>query len=465
MGDRNALLDDLPFEDDFASDFGGSDDYGSRGFGNDLGSSLIGGPAPGESGGAIDPTAMAAADGEGLTGNVSIPHITVHAFCERSGTAKVIEMASKDRRLARANVQIEEGGLTRALQVYQESSTPDLLIIESSLPAKEMIRQIDQLAEHCDPDIRVLVVGAVNDVQLYRQLVARGVSEYLVPPFKPTQLIQSIGALYVDPDRPFIGRSVAVIGAKGGVGSSTIAHNLAWSITENIGVNGTLVDLDLSWGTTSLDFNHEGNQTVVDALTDPERIDDTVLDRLLTKATERLSLFTAPSSLNTLYEIDDEAYEEVINQVRRNVPFVVLDMPHMWNEWCKSTVVNADDVVVVCQPDLASLRNGKNLIDFLKSARSNEAPPKLVLNMVGVPKRPEIPVKDFAAAMGIEPCLVLPFDPQLFGQASNNGQMISETAPTAKPSVGIDHLASLLTGRTVVEKKANLLGKMLKLGK
>ena len=143
----------------------------------------------------------------------------------------------------------------------------------------------------------------------------------------------------------------------------------------------------------------------------------------------------------------------------------MLDLPHIWSEWTKSTVVNSDDVVVVCQPDLASLRNGKNLIDFLKAARSNDAPPKLVLNMVGVPKRPEIPVKDFAAAMGIEPSLVLPFDPQLFGQASNNGQMISETSPDAKPSVGIDHLAALLTGRSVVEKQAGLLSKFMKFKK
>ncbi len=467
MGDKHSLLDDLPFDDDFGTNFGDDDDFGtsSLGFDDDIGASLTGGASSDFDGGAIDPSAMAAMESDGLTGSITVPHISVHAFCERSGTAKVIEAASSDRRLSRANFQIEEGGLTRALQIYQEQPTPDLLIIESSLPAPQMLAQIDQLAELCDPDIRVLVIGAMNDVQLYRKLVARGVSEYLVPPFQPLQLIQSISALYVDPDRPFIGRSVAIAGAKGGVGSSTIAHNLAWSISENVGVNSTLVDLDLSWGTTSLDFNHEGSQTVADALTDPDRIDDTVLDRLLTKTTERLSLFTAPSTLNTMYDISDEAYDEVIDRVRRNVPFVVLDLPHVWSEWMRSTLVNADDVIIVCQPDLASLRNGKNLIDFLKAARSNDAPPKLILNMVGVPKRPEIPVKDFAAAIGLEPELVLPFDPQLFGMAANNGQMISEAAPDSKPSVGIDHLASQLTGRAVSVKQESLIGKLFKLGK
>ena len=130
-----------------------------------------------------------------------------------------------------------------------------------------------------------------------------------------------------------------------------------------------------------------------------------------------------------------------------------------------STLIASDEVIVVCQPDLASLRNGKNMIDQLKAKRPNDHPPRLVLNMSGVPKRPEIPVKDFAAAIGVEPSLVLPFEPNLFGQASNNGQMISETDPTSKSSVGIDHLAGLLTGRTVVEQQVSLLKKLIKLGK
>tara|TARA_B100000678_G_scaffold161909_1_gene135312 strand:- start:11082 stop:12485 length:1404 start_codon:yes stop_codon:yes gene_type:complete len=467
MPKRDALLDDdFGFDDDFDSDFG-EDNFSSGDMDFDDGFEPTA-PPPGEEGGesssAIDASAMSVAD-DGLTGDMTVPRITVHAYCERAATAQIIELASKDRRLAKANIEIQEGGLARAIQVYQDQTTPDLLIIESSLPGKQMLAQIDALAELCDPNIRVLVIGAMNDVQLYRQLVARGVSEYLVPPFQPVQLIQSISALYVDPDRPFMGRSLAVVGAKGGVGASTIAHNLAWSISENIEINSTLVDLDLSWGTTALDFNQESSQTIADALSDPDRVDDNVLDRLLSKATDRLTLFTAPASLGADYQFPEESYDEIIDRVRRNVPYVVLDMPHVWSDWARNALVNADDVVIVCQPDLASLRNGKNLVDFLKNARSNDAPPKVVLNMVGVPKRPEIPVKDFAAAIGVEPSLVLPFEPGLFGQASNNGQMISETSPDSKSSVGIDHLAAQLTGRSVVDRQVSMLQKILKLGK
>ena len=126
-------------------------------------------------------------------------------------------------------------------------------------------------------------------------------------------------------------------------------------------------------------------------------------------------------------DIPDESYLSVIEVVRRNVPFLVLDLPHVWSRWVQRTLVASDEVIIVCQPDLASLRNGKNYIDQLKAARPNDNPPRLIINMSGVPKRPEIPVKDFGAAIGVEPEVILPFEPELFGTAANNGQMISET--------------------------------------
>jgi len=306
-----------------------------------------------------------------------------------------------------------------------------------------------------------MVIGATNDIALYRQLMARGVSEYLVPPVSPVQVVRSIGNLFADPDAPFVGKSISIIGAKGGVGASTIAHNLSWSLAENTRVSTALIDLDLSFGTTALDFNHENTQSVTDALLAPERVDDAVTAKLLSKVTDNLSLFTAPASVSQVLDIPADAYSTVINGVRRIMPYVVLDLPHSWNSWLQQTLIGSDEVILVCQPDLASLRNGKNMLDAITAERPNDTPPRLIINMIGVPKRPEIPVKDFAAAMGIEPDIVLPFDPQLFGNASNNGQMISETDPQAKSSVAIDQLASILTGREITLESKSFLKKML----
>ncbi|MEZ5937207.1 MAG: AAA family ATPase [Hyphomonadaceae bacterium] len=394
-------------------------------------------------------------------GDRIIPRIIIHAFTARSSQTQLMESARRDRRMKNVTLEIREGGIPAAIDYYINETTPNLLILEASGDPRQLLGQIDSLAQYCDEGVRVIVLGDTNDIRFYRELMNRGVSEYLVLPVQPLQLIRAISGLFSDPDTPFTGKTLAVTGVKGGVGASTLAHNLAWSLTERVKVSATLVDLDLNFGTTGLDFNQDTPATIADALMSPERFDDAVMGRLITRATERLSLFTAPATLDRTYDLHPETYVEVLERVRESVPFVVLDLPHIWSDWFKSTIMTADEVVVVAGPDLASLRNGKNLIDFLKAARSNDAPPRLVLNMVGLPKRPEIPPKDFGQAIGIEPSMIVPFDAQLFGTAANNGQMVFDVAPESKIAQGIDQLASILTGHEVQATKPSILKKIL----
>ncbi|WP_321488358.1 AAA family ATPase [uncultured Hyphomonas sp.] len=398
---------------------------------------------------------------DGLGGDSVLPAISIQVFYERDETRLMMEVCERDRRMGRATIESHGGGIAGAIDYMRENPTPNLLVIESTARSAQLLSEIDQLAEYCDENVKVMVIGAINDIALYRQLVARGVSEYVVPPFQPLQILRTISGLFADPDAPFVGKQISVVGAKGGVGASTIAHNLAWALAENTKVNTTLVDLDLSFGTTALDFNQEPTQTIADALLQPERADDAVIERLLAKASDRLSLFTAPASIGQIMDIPDESYLSVIEVVRRNVPFLVLDLPHVWSRWVQRTLVSSDEVIIVCQPDLASLRNGKNYIDQLKAARPNDNPPRLIINMSGVPKRPEIPVKDFGAAIGVEPEVILPFEPELFGTAANNGQMISETDGASRSAQAIDHMASLLTGRSVAAQQKSIFKKLL----
>lgn len=397
-------------------------------------------------------------------GDRLIPRIAIHAFCTKTPLLGVMRQVTRDRRMKNVTMDVFEGGVKAAIQHYAAETTPNLLLLEGAGDPVRLLQELDALAEYCDENIRVIIIGETNDIRLYRELMRRGVSEYLVAPVDPVQLIRTISGLFTDPDAPFTGKTLAVTGVKGGVGASSIAHNLAWALSERIKVNSTLVDLDLNFGTTGLDFNQDPAATIADALMSPERFDEAVMGRLITRATDRLSLFAAPATLDRTYDLDPDTYSHVLELVRGSVPFVVLDMPHIWSDWFKSTIVGADEVVVVAQPDLASLRNGKNLIDFLKAARPNDAPPKLVLNMVGVPKRPEIPAKDFGQAMGLQPTLVLPFEPQVFGTAANNGQMIFDVAGESKCAQAIDQLASMLTGKEVQTAKPSLLKKIL-LGK
>ena len=385
-----------------------------------------------------------------------VPRISIQVFHEFPDTAAALQRAGADRRLAKAHVEAHPGGMNGALEFFKSNATPNLLIVETLGQGAAVLGELEQLAEVCDEATKVIVIGRVNDVQLYRELVRRGVSEYLVAPLNPLQLIETISGLYVKSDAPPIGRVTVFAGTRGGTGASTIAHNTGWCVAEGLRINTAIIDLDLPFGTAGLNFNEDPGTGVADALAAPERLDDVLLDRLLIKCGEHLSLFAAPATVDRVYDAEPIAYESVIDQVRSVSPCVIVDMPHAWSQWTRQTFVSADEIVLVATPDLASLRNTKNMLDLLRGQRPNDTPPRLVLNQTGIPKRPEIPLKDFAAAVGLEPTIVIPFDPHLFGTASNNGQMLSEVQPNGKPAEAIRQLAEMITGRRVQQpgKKA-----------
>lgn len=390
----------------------------------------------------------------GLQNEVTIPRIAIHIFAERQDTLAASERAGQDRRMARATTQIRVGGVPAAVEAYNHEPTPPLIIVECMQDPGTLLWQVDRLAEVCDAGTKVVVIGATNDIILFRELMKRGVSEYLVAPVQPLQLIAAIGGLFSDPAQPFVGRSIAFVGARGGAGSSSVAHNTAYAMSEKIGANTVIVDYDLPFGTAGLDFNQDPLSGVADALGQPDRLDPVLLDRMMVRCTDKLSLFAAPATLDTDWDISAEAFEEVTTQIRGTAPFVILDLPHLWSGWMRRTLIAADEVVVVATPDLASLRNAKNMIDLIRSGRPNDAPPRLVLNQVGVPGRPEIPAKDFGAALGIHPSLSIPFDAKLFGAAANNGQMILDANAKSKAAEAFQLLAQIVSRRELPQLAA-----------
>ena len=406
---------------------------------------------------------------EGFTAPVAsvrarpIPRVSIQAFCEHPATAEIIQIAAEDRRLAKAHVSVHMGGVEAAVAHYQQNPTPNLIIIESSLPRDHILAELDRLAENCDPGTKVLIIGHANDVMLYRELLKRGVSEYLVEPVAPLQLMEAISNLYNNPETEPVGHVYAFIGAKGGVGSSTVCHNAAWSLSEMLKVDVVIADLDLAFGTTGLDFNQDPMQGIADALSSPDRLDEVLLDRLLTKCSEHLSIFPAPVVLDRDYDISVEGCDQVIDVVRQNVPYVIVDLPHTWTAWVKHTLLQADEVIITAAPDLANLRNAKNIVDLLQQVRRNDAKPRLVMNMVNMPKRPEISVKEFESAIGLKAISVIDFDSETFGQAANNGQMIEELSAKARSAAAFRDIALSISNRRDMQltKKASGLAPLL----
>lgn len=376
-----------------------------------------------------------------------IPRIAVQAFCETAEVADVLEKAAADRRMNKAHVKIHMGGTAAALDFYASAPTPNLLFVETMEQKDAVLGQLERLASVCDAGTKVILIGHNNDVALYRELLKRGVSDYLVTPFDLFDVIHIVGDIFLGPDSRPIGRTIAFLGARGGVGSSTIAHNVGFSLSHLFESDVVIADLDLPFGTAGLDFNQDPTQGIADALGAPDRIDDVFLDRLLAKCANNLSLLAAPATLERAYDHGEEDFDAIVDVVRTGVPAVVLDLPHQWTSWVRRIVNTADEVVVTVGPDLASLRNAKNLFDQLHLTRPNDRTPKLVINQVGMPKRPEIKIDDFKKALEIAPAAIISFDPHLFGTATNNGQMIAELNAKSPVAAQFDLLASQVAGR------------------
>ena len=377
---------------------------------------------------------------------MTIFRTTISAFLESEETKAIVDQAFADRRLEKAVTESHLGGADGAVAHFSEITTPNLIIIETALSGDDLLESIGGLAEVCDEETEVLVLGSVNDVATYRSLTQEGVSDYLVSPFTPIQIYQAIEAVALDPSEPPRGRVIAFIGAKGGTGSSTIAHNIAWSLVQIFDDDVIVLDLDLAFGTLGLAFNMEPQQGIRDALAQPDRLDEVLLERYMMRPEDHLMLLPATSSLDSDASVDVESFDTLLDLVRKTAPFIVIDVPNQWTSWTQHVLANSEEIVVTSTLDLACLRDSKNMLDTLTARRPNDAPVRLVINHRGAFRKSELSTKDFDQAVGITPDLVIAHDPALFGSATNNGQMIGVENARHKVVEGFNALAQTISG-------------------
>jgi pilus assembly protein CpaE len=389
------------------------------------------------------------------------PRVSVQAFCVTEATATASRAAAEDRRLAKAHLSVHMGGIAAAIETYHKAPTPNVIIIETD-GQSDILVGLDDLAGVCDPGTRVIVIGAATDITPYRELIRRGVNDYVIGPVEVLDVVRSICSLFSASEAVTVGRMIAVVGAKGGVGASTVAHNIAWHIAKDVALDSVVIDLDLAFGTASLDYNQDPVQGVANAVFSPDRLDSSFMERLLAKCTDNLSLLAAPAALDQVYDFGADAFDSIFDTLRMTTPCIVLDVPHQWTAWTRRALVGADDILIVAEPDLANMRNTKNLMSMLKSARPNDRPPLYCINQVGMHKRPEIELRAFAKTIETQPIATIPFDSKIFGEAANNGQMIVEVAGKHRAARMFQQMARRLTGRSEPKQKDSFLSPIIK---
>jgi len=363
-----------------------------------------------------------------------VPHIKVCAFTETAVTGAVINSALKDRRLDRADTTLDTGGMIAAIAYCKKSPSPDLIILECTDHPPFLLAQLVELASLCDSGTKVIVIGVANDVSLFRNLLEIGVTDYMVAPIREDKLSTTILRLFQHTEATKPGKIYAVLGARGGVGSSTVAQNMAAALANAGSAAVMLADLDLQFGSVALNLNFETGTNLVQQLGDVARLDDALLDRLLVARNKHLMVLAGTSATLNLGEPSLDLLDKLIDLAQASFPYLVLDLPHVWSHWVQKSVLAADQVIITATPDLSSLKNAKALLDHMGNLRPNDAAPHLVLNQIAMPKRAEIKPAAFAKALGVTSMTEIAFDPSSFSKASIAGQLLVEHNPKAAAS-------------------------------
>jgi pilus assembly protein CpaE len=340
-----------------------------------------------------------------------------------------------------------KGGLRNAVQSLSVSASPQILLVDLS-ESGDPINDINSLAEVCEPGTVVVAMGQVNDVRLYRDLMMSGLQDYLLKPISPDALRDAISHAQMilnapkhddgAKDKPHL--SLAVIGARGGVGASTIATSLCWLYSEKMGHLTGLLDLDVHFGTGALALDLEPGRGLTDAIDNPSRIDGLFIERAMIKANEKLSILSAEASIASPILTDGAAFFQLQEEFRAAFENTVIDLPRSMLIAYPHLMQDINVVVIVCELTLASARDTIRLLAWLRS-NAQHCTPIVVANKVQATC--EVTRKDFEGSIERKVDLVLPYDPKATSQAAKLGKPLIDGARSSKVSSGIAALADM----------------------
>lgn len=382
-----------------------------------------------------------------------ILRLTIDAFTATAETSATLRQLQQDRALGKSSIALMTGGIGGAITHYADAGTPQVVIVEDDDPAS-LLSRLEHLAEVCNAGTRVVVIGGINDIALYRNLIARGVSDYLPRPIEGRQVADALERLFADPHTAPRGRTIACWGARGGVGSSSVAQNLAWELGRQYQEEVVYIDLDLAFGTSVLAYNIDAKQTVADALAHPERLDEVLIERCMVEYDDHLSILASPADCRVRPPMAVEALEQLLELTCRMAAFVVLDLPHQWAEWTEHLLVQADEVVLTAVPDFASLRDTKAVMEAVSGRRGGAVPPRLVLNKVEASRKTQLTAKDFEDTISVKAVASIALEAGVFADAATNGQMVGEAAKNHKVTQVLGQLATVVAGKAPSGRRA-----------
>ncbi|WP_022683053.1 Flp pilus assembly protein ATPase CpaE [Sphingobium bisphenolivorans] len=345
--------------------------------------------------------------------------------------------------------KVNKGGMRNAVQSLSITASPQILFVDMS-ESGDPLGDINSLAEVCEPGTVVIAAGQVNDVRLYRDLLASGIQDYLLKPFGADQLRDALAQAQAvffaprdaGPERPHM--TTAVIGTRGGVGASSIATSLAWLLSDKKKRSTALLDLDVHFGTNALAMDLEPGRGLTDAIENPSRIDGLFIERAMVRASDNLAILSAEAPISQPMLTDGGAFYQLLEEFRAAFESTIIDLPRNMLIHHPALMSDVNMAVVVTEMTLAAARDSIRILSWLKT-NAPQSRVLVVANRVH-PGAPEISRKDFEQSIERKVDICIPFDLKTASQAAKLGKTLAETAKGNKVGAACVTLAEAVLG-------------------
>lgn len=358
--------------------------------------------------------------------SILLPPSSVAVYSTDAQTLQAAKDAANDWRFARVKIQVQEGDIATAIQTYQQAASPDLIIVQTETMDESLTTQLEGLAGHCAEGTAAIVVGPVNDVNLYRQMIDMGVSDYLVKPIESNVMANIIARTLVDRLGVTGSRLIAFMGAKGGVGASALAQAAAWGAAEVLGQKTILIDGAGGWSSNSVGMGYEPSTTLAEAAKAAANDDNDSIDRMLFKAGDNLTVLASGGDVMLNNPLSSGQMEELISMLLIKNPVIIADLSNAPPDVRRVIATRANQVIIVSTAGLPSLRLARSLVQEVKDVRGGEdADIDLIVNMHGLDTATEVPKSDIEKAMGLKISSVIPFSTKLFMKAETEGKKLT----------------------------------------
>jgi pilus assembly protein CpaE len=358
---------------------------------------------------------------------VLLPGARVMLFTRDAESKEAFMALAQDWRFARVDLAVKEGDIDLAISTFESETSPELVLVQTDKVDDAFSRKLEALSGACAAGTAAIVVGPVNDVNLYRKLVGMGVSDYLVRPLKTEVLGNDIAATLLEKMGAGESRLIALVGAKGGVGTTVLAEGLAWGLAGRLDQKTFLLDASGGWSTLSVGMNFEPTTTLAESVRAAVEGNEDSLSRMMFQPSDKLTVLSSGGDVMLEDIVQPQGYETLLDHIMATYPIVVADLSASPAALKRTIIARAHEIMLVTTPVLSAIRATRSLIHEIKLLRgSSDAAVDVVVNMVGLSPKSELPKGQIEEGLGRKAAAMINFDPDLFIRTESEGRKLVE---------------------------------------